>query len=101
MSGLHVSLAARCRTRSTTDKAVLLVLAELCDHRGYVDIRQRDLAALVCCDASTISRALQSLEDSQLVLRSPNGNPEGGRRSDTIALDAVEMRTRAVGGAFA
>lgn len=86
MSFQAMSWAVRQKVGNATGKAILIMLANYCDHEGACFPSQQRLADECECGLRTITRWLDQFEKDGLLVRERRSREDGSRTSDMIRL---------------
>lgn len=86
MSFQAMSWAVRQKVGNATGKAILLMLANYCDHEGTCFPSQQRLADECECGLRTVTRWLDQFEKDGLLTRERRMREDGSRTSDMIRL---------------
>lgn len=81
-----MSWAVRQKVGNATGKAILLMLANYCDHEGTCFPSQQRLADECECGLRTVTRWLDQFEKDGLLVRERRSREDGFRTSDIIRL---------------
>ena len=101
MSVQAISWALSYPVESSTEKAVLLVLANYADGDGECFPGQESIAQQAACSDRTVRRVLEAFEAKGLIARQERRRRDGSRTSDAIVLLAFQQAANLSGSGAA
>lgn len=86
MSISALNWALKASVENSSQKLVLILLANYADERGRSWPSQKTIAALACMSVRSVIRALAEIEEAGLIERKPTNRADGSRAPDVIHL---------------
>lgn len=97
MSVQAITWAISYSAENSTEKAVLLVLANYADGTGYCFPGQESIAEQAACSERTVRRVLDALEARGIITREERRRRDGSRSSDGIVLQVFRQPANMAG----